>query len=405
LISFTRIFSSSLWAVIILQSIFTSYLLWVLLKKEVTGNSLNTASKIAIVLVLNFASSMPWFASQLMPDIFTGLMGISLFLILFHWDKLGLKHKIAIGSIFIISMLVHSSHWAIGLSMVILWAFLLFRHKRFRTNLIAGASLLSLCFLIIPLTNLYYSGKFFYSQSTHVFILSRLIEDGLAQKLLTEHCRDYPYSLCPYSRDLQRKTEDYYLWDEKSPLQKTGWVESSQDSWKMIKDSLFYYPYAHLKALASDTIRQFVTFDTGDNLNFLKEDKTASLAVNLAIERLPLEQFAQYTNSQQLKGRLIKFLNKIRPIHMLIGMLFLILAVLSAVWLIFTKRIDNLWGRPDLSFLIFSLSFFMINGFICTVFTEVLNRYESRVIWLVILAVMVFLLNEWGLRTKKAYDT
>ena len=75
---FIRMFSASLWSVVFCQGLIASYLIFRLIRPSHGGIPLF----LSIALILSGASTLPWISGQIMPDFFTGILGIVVFLIL-----------------------------------------------------------------------------------------------------------------------------------------------------------------------------------------------------------------------------------------------------------------------------------------------------------------------------------
>src|SRR5215472_15355364 len=196
-----------------------------------------------ITACLAVGTSLPWLTGWIMPDAFTGVGVLSLFLVLFH--RLSRGERTAVGAMLILSIVVHSSHLplAIALALLVQCASLT---RRARTLSTGGLRMAWLCvaisLLLMLATNWILTGRAFLSHGAPTFILARLLDDGIPQKLLAEHCAERQYQLCAYRDDLPHSA-GYYMWNPDSPLQRIGgWSGSQAESWRLIRDCLREYP-------------------------------------------------------------------------------------------------------------------------------------------------------------------
>ena len=178
----------SLWGVVIAQSLLLAFFLQYI-TRYLLGYHYHHFIFIAISLLTGVATSAGWFSGQIMPDIFTPLLLLSMCILFF----IPIQKKVWLWTLYIFILgciLLHNSNLLITLLLsllVILYAFVLKRKELYRpaTALImisiTGWITLSLLVAI--------AGRGFRpSSATHIFIMSRMVENGILDAYLDENC-------------------------------------------------------------------------------------------------------------------------------------------------------------------------------------------------------------------------
>ena len=203
----------------------------------------------------------------------------------------------------ILSIVVHSSHLPLVIALVLLVQCASLA-RRSRTLSTGGLRMAWLCvaisLVLTPATNWLLTRRASLSQGAPTFILARLLDDGIPQKLLAEHCAEGQYQLCAYRDDLPHSA-GYYMWNPDSPLQRIGgWSGSQAESWRLIRDCLREYPLLVARGAARAFASQLGKFDIGVDWGpFL--DGTA---INDEIRARFPTAYRRYRESLQQQGRL-----------------------------------------------------------------------------------------------------
>lgn len=379
------------WSAIILQSMIISFLL-VVTAKVVLGSKRLSVKLITILFLTFLGSSLPWHTGQLMPDIFTSCLGLSIFLLIFNWSYLRKIEAFFVVFIFVFSVLVHHSHVIIAGSILFalyIGSFLITSWDkakiRLRTKLMG--LLLIISALITPLTNKFISGEAYFSKGAHIFLLARLVEQGLVFNLLNEYCETKKYILCPYKNELNGMSASNFIWSDQSPIEKIGgWTSSSTDSWIIIKDAIFTYPIKFCLKNIKDTFQQILHFNTGDFLISYDDSKTVTKVINENFQKISDD----YKNSLQQKSILIQALDYIRPIH---NILFWLSIMFSTYTIFLRKRGFDYYNEKLKIFFLFIVLFLTLNAFVCASFATVEERYQSRVSWIIIFFTFTLIID------------
>lgn len=377
--------SETLWAVIFVQALIVSYLIYCLVKCYVTRVS-QTLFFLSVILILVFCSCLSQKVCTLMPDIFAPVCGLSLILLLIK-NELKKGHLVAITFIFIFSCMTHYTHAYIAV-LTLLTLLLLLVIKQIDRNylswkrclLLLGITVLSL--LLIPTVHYIYRGGFVTSKSKHVFFTGKLIQNGVLIDFLQKKCGTNNYVLCPYKDSLALRD---FLWDYNSPLYKTGgWENSAKPYNKMISDlltsprHLMMFTYKSIEASAV----QFFSFETDvfyENYPLgMGSPPYSAVSENFAHE------ISDYFGSRQTQGRLdYKELNSRQQVLIYLSFILLIFLLVKR------KQINPVF----VLLIIICIAFIFYNAVICGSLSIPNSRYQSRVIWLLPLVAGIVLFN------------
>lgn len=193
-----------------------------------------------VLVVLAGCSSVGWYAGQLMPDIFTGIGLLAVLLLL--WPGAAVWSRILDGLVVVLCCWLHLSNLLI---LPIAGAlFLLLTARRSKPRWIGLASLSVVAWAGSAIANYAVDGRFYLSRSGHVFLTGRLLDTGILQDWLNEHCTDGHGGLCRY-RDHLPPNGDAFLWADDSPLYREGgWLATQADYDSIIRSALTEPTYA-----------------------------------------------------------------------------------------------------------------------------------------------------------------
>jgi hypothetical protein len=154
----------------------------------------------------------------------------------------------------------------------------------------------------------------------------------------------------------------------------TGQEQQAEDS-RIILESLKRYPVMHLKAAVSDSLLQFVQFKTGDGI------EPQLRVLESGFKRMIPRQVPAYLEARQQRG-LIRF-KTLNLIHVPVG----VMSVLALLLLLWRAGVQRAWDSASLPALV--LLGLIGNAVICGTFSNPHDRYQSRVIWLPSLVLLL----------------
>jgi hypothetical protein len=372
------------WPVVIIQSALTVWL--VVLSLRALGYGGRPWLAFAIVALLSVATSLPWLAGQLLPDIWFPAAVLALFLLAFcsarllPWERGLLIGVIAFAS---------ASHMAAaGLCVGLLAALWLIGRvpalelPKLRLGFAAAAVAAGV--LLCPVSNWAITGKFAFTPGGSSFLFGRLVEDGIVARYLEDRCPDAALRLCAYKADIPDDADDW-LWDPDSPFRKLdGWEGIGDEERDIILATLARYPLLHLTAAVSDIFDQLTSFQTEISL----DDNLPTIA---AMADWTPQFSPQLMAARQQNGGID--VNSLNLVHVPVAALAM-LALIGAV--IFRHRLKL---PPDLNALaVVVVLSLVINAAICALFSHPVDRYQSRLTPLALFALTLLAIELWRRR-------
>lgn len=371
-------FGLSLWTVIVVQAaivlslIYYTYSLFVKNGRRIYYTFLT-------VLILSLFTGLPNYVSQIMPDLFSGIM--IWLVVLFYFSKTK-KSRIVLGVGLLFSSIVHNSNL---LTLTLLVSLLLLVSligwlKEMRHRSVVLFALLVGTWFFVPSVNFLFTHEWYLSKGGNVFFMGRLIESGIVKEYLDEECADHNYDLCKYKDNLPKHGYEF-CWNDDSPLYDGGckdsnWVNcwiAKNDEYKAIITDILTTP-KYLKEFVGITIhdlyRQFFYFDM---IFFSKLEQGTGL--DSVVEHF-MKDHPMLLKARQMKETLFySTQNLIQRYFIGLSTLFIL------VWVAYSsiKRRTNQKDLFAISILVLGL---IINAAIVSTFSMVECRYQGRLIWL-----------------------
>jgi hypothetical protein len=244
--------------------------------------------------VMTVMTSLPWFASQLMPDVFTGILVLVLTLLVFASERLSRRECIWLVGFAAFMIAAHQSH--VLLTFVLLAVLLPLRGLG---GVAALRSVTPLVLTVVALmsVNLIAFGRASLSPFGNVFLLTRVIYDGPGADVLRRDCPAAGWRLCAFI-DLLPETADDFLWRADGPVVQAGGAKLvSREADAIITAAIRAEPGHELRALGRNAAQQLARFATGDGL------QPWPTTVTPRIERdFPRFEAATYAASRQNSG-------------------------------------------------------------------------------------------------------
>ncbi len=175
-------------------------------------------------LLLTLATPLPWLTSELMPDLFTGLLILALALLVLAAERLRIAETVGLAALSVFAITAHLANLPIALGLL---AVLLPFRRRLGARAPLGMAGLgaiaapAAAVLALFAVNLVGRGIPAIAPYGDIFLLARVIEDGPGRDALARECPQSGWVLCNW-RDRLPETADDFLWREDSPLQLAG---------------------------------------------------------------------------------------------------------------------------------------------------------------------------------------
>ncbi len=213
--------SFTLWLLPVAQGLLVAGVVDLALRQRV-GLALRAASLVGLFAVLSSVTSLSWFSGQIMPDIFTPIVILLSFVLV--WAPLSTDRMPWLAfALLSFAIATHLSHFPI--SSVLLCAGLGARlatdpgvrswHRAGPLMLRAGGPL-AVAMLIVIAPNYVFHRQAVLSRSSSLFALAHLVEVGAAQRYLERVCPVRRYALCAERTEL-RADMDWFLWSATGP--------------------------------------------------------------------------------------------------------------------------------------------------------------------------------------------
>lgn len=361
----------TLWGVAVGQSLLSAWILW-----EVVGQMFHergrAAAFLAVTALLAVGSSLPWFSAQVMPDIW-GALAVLMVALLALTDLPAWK-RAALALLLAVALACHLSFLPLGAGLLLLLLGL--RIVLIRKGLVVRLGWTAIAVAVAPslivAANLSLGGPAALSQTSHAFLLARMMQDGLAKRTLDRLCPDPTLKLCALKDRLPTSANDFLWSDSEAFALVGGWLDSREEANRIIAASFDLFPAEHVVSAVKLSVQQLIWFSTGDGL----ESQAEPWGV---IEAHLPRDFPSYEAARQQTGLLP--LRSINDIHVPLAAL----AMLSLPLLLWAAWRSRRWRGAAALVLIGGA--LLGNAVICGVLSNPNDRYESRVVWLAVFAL------------------
>lgn len=346
----------SLWGTVLAQTALAAWLC----------SSFLHSRRSAIALFV-LASPVAWYTSQIMADAFTGIGILALTRLLFSRQPLRWIDSPVAGTVLAYA-LFHFSHWQAALvALLVATPFLLSRGYTHKARVLLATGVLLSPLLLTPLANRFLSGSFFLERSSEAFLVGRLFETDIVEKLHQSHCRtDEKLPFCDTLAQAPQALSgsiNFFLWHPISPHQRVPGPERVRRYRHLLKRALVEYPVVTLQTFTGGFVKQLVFFASGDSLGVWEGDAGP---LRLLASAMPWDRQSFAASRQQNRRLPLVAMN-----YFYFGVIVLSLAVF------FRRR--HSWTAP----LCFVLGSVVANALVCGFWTGGFYRYGGRAIWLV----------------------
>lgn len=380
------------WLNVALQAALCVWLIALTLR---THQLLGAGILLATVTALCIATSLPWYAGTLIPDILVSAAILSLYLLAFRSDRVRRWETVALGAVIACAIASHMGTLALCLGLIVSLAGWAFVRRRLsdrwpKPRLLAASLAVGAGLLLAPLSNLVIADDFAFTPGGESFVFGRLVQDGIVAEYLEDRCPDPDIKLCPYRSKLPTTADDW-LWAPGNPLGELGgWRGYADEAQFIILDSLRRYPLEHLETAVTTTLKQLALMKT--EVSLVKDWMAPAIgALRELVPGMTLRIAAARQQAEPFPDLLARF----NTIHVATAMASLALLI---GMLVSARRG---WVSPEALMLAgLVLAALLINAAICGIFSNPVDRYQSRILWLAPFAAIVAL----GTRKQSSAD-
>ncbi len=365
------------WPDIVIQAGLTVWVVQIVLRVYGLATPLTL---VCVITALTVATSLPWYAGQLMPDIFLPLSVLALHLLAFTRDRLGNIDVALLILVIMIAMASHMSIVAAVLGLLVLFSLLrLFSRghgpacPRLGPPIVAAGAGMALALA----SNLAITGQFALTPGGSTFLFARLVQDGIVARYVEEHCPDQTIRLCAY-RDIPESADDW-LWGDSPLAALGGWEAFEPEGRHIILATIARYPLMHVRTAAKATAEQLVTLATGEGLGS-KDNWHASRI---------LQQYAPSTMRAFADSRQQHDAFAFRTMNLIHVPVALITTLMLPAFIVLCWRRNR-----DLSLLAATALFAIFtNAAVCGIFSNPNARYQSRIAPLAALVALIAMIE------------
>jgi hypothetical protein len=258
------------WPVVFIQAAILAHLLY-LTARAVTHGKISHIDMTVIVFALAVFSSLPWVIGEVLPDVFTPVVLLGLFLLSFGEKELSRAELIYVGILTTFAISTHLSHIPIAAGLIVLCFALRVFVARQRTQIWRWTARLVLPLVIavgsMIAVNVASSQSFVLARNSNVFLLAKWIDEGPALAYLRESCPEAGYALCDHLGELAGKTHDQLKWSGDSPFTKIGTFDQFEpEARAIVRGTLYSHPYEIFHKALVDAGLQLTRFQAGDGV-------------------------------------------------------------------------------------------------------------------------------------------
>lgn len=353
---------------------------------------------IALLLIISLGTIAGWNTGQLLPDAFTPILFLSLYIYL--CDQNNLFQKSLLLTIIFISITVHYSHYVIATCFVISVLGLSFLFKKYfqplRSKTFHISGLVIIAWLCLLCSNYIEGNGFVTSKTSHIFLMGKLCENGILKQYLDHNCNTKNYSLCKQKETLPPVAWEF-VWADNGPMYDNDTWDATRAEYKAIINDILttprYWPFLAYHSVEA-TFRQVILLNIDEGEEYIKTPYRGGHPLFEAVRHHFSGEINQFKVSRQNQKILdIPFYDHV----------YVIVFILTTVILLFIINDKHKQTAIVIYTLIFLYVF--LNAFATATFGNVLTRLNSRAVWLIPMANIVFIytyIKDWIESRKKA---
>jgi hypothetical protein len=397
----------TLWAIPLAQGFILSYVLFHCFRLLAPRGQ--PLLYLAFITVASITTSTSWFASLIMPDLFLSTMVLALFLVSFCRSDLSTFQLVALFTISIAGILFHNSHLAIAILLVCAMLGLLVKFQSKHSDSLIVSSILLIspvllaCVLMVEMSTALYGKRALFPQNAP-YILAKSLEDGPGRMFLEQHCNGNDYALCSVADQISGQIKVYeILWHEKSifhtaPPDVARAIR--EEELRFVVEATLEYPVMQISRSVENFIAQLLTF----TIVFIDEVGSSDF-VKHNVERSLPGQYAAFSASAQYRRNYVQVRDSSVSDLVLWDRLHLATAALCAglTLVLLFSRIDKLDQRLK-SFSLLILFALVANAAVTGVLSQIHGRYQSKVVWLIILPAFFLLWDRYIASAEKSAE-
>jgi hypothetical protein len=372
------------WPVVALHALLTAYIVWLVVRSILPQRTV--MSYFALLLPLSLFTSLSWFVSLIMPDILGPVLYLSIYLLVFAGETISRWERSAVVLIAWWSVGSHATHLILASGLCVVLVPVLVLQRQPVPRLLGAISRVAMIILLAAAAHLALHAYLYGSSSLHgkrpPFLMARVIVDGPGRWYLQQRCGEVKLTICEHVHEIRDDiSTDDFLWEQHGIWQSASPATKERlraEETAFVLATLRTYPRAELAAAAGnfwDQLTTFALWGYGPDPWILE-----------AFDRALPGARSRYLQTRQVQGALPGEFSSTAQNWM-------VMTALGVIGTLTTYRWRHLSPRLiGLTVIIVSIT--IANAFVTGVFSNVEDRYQSRVIWLLPLLAGLFVL-EW----------
>ena len=254
------------WPVVIVQAALTVWVLALMLRA--TGFGDRPLMLVGVTAALSVVTTLPWLTSILLTDIFCGLAVLALHLLVFCNDALRRWERNALIALIAFAVATHSATFAVAMALLAAAALARwFLRTGAAAGIVRGATALALGAVLLVGANYVVAKQFAWTPGGLALSFGRMLQDGIVNRYLAEHCQEERLKLCAH-RDELPTDADVFFWSGKGSIfNNLGRFQGLGDEMgKIVLGSLHDYPGWQIEMALAATAHQLTRIETGEGV-------------------------------------------------------------------------------------------------------------------------------------------
>lgn len=364
----------SLWPMVIIQALIISHFLF-LTVRTVLGQ-IDHRAFLGVIFALAALTSLPWHVATLIPDIFAPVLLLGIFLLAYPGHALKPWEQVYVLAITIAAAAFHLSHVALAACLAgltgVLWLSKGFTGQVSRNKAFITAIPFAMAIVSLVAVNHITRGTTAVASHSSLFLLSKYRSE--VTQYLRENCHKESYILCEYKDGLGS-----VLWGGDSLVAKVGANRLNDEAKELVRKAFWSDPAAVVNSALDASLKQLVTFWTGGWIYPLQGEGSDRGGGGLFayFDREHEDFLSSKQSTSALPFSIIRLLHTI------------VILAAAPLFLLFLLRAYRRSDTSLISLYVFILSGLVANAVICATLSGVVERYQSRLIWLVVFVCVI----------------
>jgi hypothetical protein len=369
----------SFWPVLLLQGVLTVWIVALSLRAHGLGN--RPLLMLGIIAALSVATTLPWLTAILLTDIFCGLGVLALYLVLLRSDALSRRERAGLIVLIAVAAATHNATLAVLLGLLaaaaLFWP--IDRRRRPLANLGHGLLALALGAGLVLTADFIVAKRLAWTPGGFALSFGRMLQDGIVEKYLDDHCPDPALQLCAYKDELPDDADEWFwgsdLFDKLGRFAGLG-----QEMETIAVASVIDYPALQATTALAATAKQLIAVHTGEGV-LDSVWHTYGIMEKFTPQLIPAMRAAR-----QQRGELS--FAAINDLHYPLALIAMALLP-GIVWLARRKAVPLAIGELAATVALALLG----NAFVCGALSNPHDRYGARMVWLAVFVAVLAALS------------